>query len=189
MTGKLDGVVSSEVNLATNKMTIAYDSSKLTPEMIMERVERAGFEAEPFFEERTAGEKEEKEEALHVMKRRLVTAVIFAAPLLYISMGHMLPFHLPLPKALGMHTEPMNYALVQLVLTVIVLICGRKFYIVGFRTLFRGHPNMDSLVAIGTGSAFLYSLVNTLLILSDHRYVENLYYESGYAWKIYGGAK
>lgn len=178
VTGKLDGVVSSEVNLATNKMTIAYDSSKLTPEMIMERVERAGFEAEPFFEERTAGEKEEKEEALHVMKRRLVTAVIFAAPLLYISMGHMLPFHLPLPKALGMHTEPMNYALVQLVLTVIVLICGRKFYIVGFRTLFRGHPNMDSLVAIGTGSAFLYSLVNTLLILSDHRYVENLYYES-----------
>ena len=178
VTGKLDGVVSSEVNLATNKMTIAYDSSKLTPEMIMERVERAGFEAEPFFEERTAGEKEEKEEALHVMKRRLVTAVIFAAPLLYISMGHMLPFHLPLPKALGMHTEPMNYALAQLVLTVIVLICGRKFYIVGFRTLFRGHPNMDSLVAIGTGSAFLYSLVNTLLILSDHRYVENLYYES-----------
>ena len=177
VTGKLDGVVSSEVNLATNKMTIAYDSSKLTPEMIMERVERAGFEAEPFFEERTAGEKEEKEEALHVMKRRLVTAVIFAAPLLYISMGHMLPFHLPLPKALGMHTEP-NYALAQLVLTVIVLICGRKFYIVGFRTLFRGHPNMDSLVAIGTGSAFLYSLVNTLLILSDHRYVENLYYES-----------
>lgn len=178
VTGKLDGVVSSEVNLATNKMTIAYDSSKLTPEMIMERVERAGFEAEPFFEERTAGEKEEKEEALHVMKRRLVTAVIFAAPLLYISMGHMLPFHLPLPKALGMHTEPMNYALAQLVLTVIVLICGRKFYIVGFRTLFRGHPNMDSLVAIGTGSAFLYSLVNTLLILSDHRHVENLYYES-----------
>ena len=72
----------------------------------------------------------------------------------------------------------MNHALAQMILTIVVLICGRKFYIVGFKTLFKGHPNMDSLVAIGTGSAFLYSLVNTFLILSDHMYVENLYYES-----------
>lgn len=77
-----------------------------------------------------------------------------------------------------MHTHPMNYALAQLILTVLVLICGRKFYIVGLKALFRGHPNMDSLVAIGTGSAFLYSLINTLLILKDHMYVESLYYES-----------
>lgn len=178
VTRKLAGVESSEVNLATNKMTITYDEGQLTPEAIMERVDRAGFEAEPFVEEKVKEEQGEKEEALHVMKRRLLFAIVFAAPLLYISMGHMLPFHLPLPEFLGMHTHPLNYALAQLVLTVAVLVCGRKFYIVGFKTLLKGHPNMDSLVAIGTGSAFLYSLVNTVLIPSDHMHVENLYFES-----------
>ena len=178
VTRKMDGVAVSEVNLATNKMTIEYDETKLTPEAIIDRVDRAGFGAELFVEERAAEQKEEKEEALHIMKRRLVFAVIFAVPLLYISMGHMLPFKLPLPAFLGMHTNPLNYALAQLILTVLVLICGRKFYVVGFKTLLKGHPNMDSLVAIGTGSAFVYSLVNTILIPSDHMHVENLYYES-----------
>ena len=177
VTRKMDGVIRSEVNLATNKMTIEYDETKVTPESIIERVDRAGFEAKPFVEAKPQ-DKEEKEEALHVMRRRLIVSICFAVPLLYISMGHMLPFHLPLPAFLGMHTSPMNHALAQMILTIVVLICGRKFYIVGFKTLFKGHPNMDSLVAIGTGSAFLYSLVNTFLILSDHMYVENLYYES-----------
>lgn len=180
VTRKLEGVESSSVNLATTKMMITYDEAKLTPETIMERVERAGFSAELFVEDSRQEEKaeQEKEEALHVMKRRLIVAVCFAVPLLYLSMGHMLPFHLPLPEFMGMHTHPMVFALAQLVLTVAVLICGRKFYIVGFKTLFRGHPNMDSLVAIGTGSAFVYSVVNTFLITKDHMYVENLYYES-----------
>ena len=144
VTRKMDGVAVSEVNLATNKMTIEYDETKLTPEAIIDRVDRAGFGAELFVEERAAEQKEEKEEALHIMKRRLVFAVIFAVPLLYISMGHMLPFKLPLPAFLGMHTNPLNYALAQLILTVLVLICGRKFYVVGFKTLLKGHPNMDS---------------------------------------------
>lgn len=178
VTRKLEGVVRSEVNLATNRMTIEYDETKLTPEAIMERVDRAGFGAEPFVERKASEERYEKEETLHVMKRRLITAIVFAVPLLYISMGHMLPFHLPLPELLDMHSHPMNHAAAQLILTALVLVCGRKFFTVGFKTLFRGHPNMDSLVAIGTGSAFLYSLVNTLLIPKDPMYVESLYYES-----------
>lgn len=178
VTRKLNGVISSDVNLATTKMTIRYDEAKVTPEIIMDKVARAGFGAEPYAEEKEGAIYEEKAEALEVMKRRLTIAVVFAVPLLYISMGHMLPFRLPLPDFLGMHSRPLNYALAQLILSVVVLISGRKFYVVGFKTLFRGHPNMDSLVAIGTGSAFLYSLVNTILITKDHLYVENLYYES-----------
>ena len=178
VTRKMDGVIQSQVNLATNKMTIEYDVSKVTPATIMEKVDRAGFAAEPFVEAKAAAEQGEKEEAFHVMKRRMIIAVIFAVPLLYISMGHMLPFTLPVPELIDMHVNPMNHALAQMILTIFVLICGRKFYIVGFKTLFRGHPNMDSLVAIGTGSAFVYSLVNTILIPLDSMHVENLYFES-----------
>ena len=90
----------------------------------------------------------------------------------------MLPVKLPLPAVLDMHENPLNFALAQLILTVGILICGRKFYIVGFKTLFRGYPSMDSLVAIGTGSAFLYSLVMTVLIPEHPEYARNLYYES-----------
>lgn len=146
----------------------------------LDGVECAGFSAELFVEENKQEEKaeQEKEEALHVMKRRFILAICFAVPLLYLSMGHMLPVPLPLPEFMGMHTHPMVFALAQLILTTAVLICGRKFYIVGFKTLFRGHPNMDYLVAIGTGNAFVYSLIQTVLIPENHMYVENLYYES-----------
>lgn len=112
------------------------------------------------------------------MKRRVVTAICFAVPLLYISMGHMLPFTLPLPAFMQMDKNPLNFALAQLILTVPVLICGRKFYLVGIRSLLKGNPNMDSLVAIGTGSAFIYSLVMTFGIPGDHMKAHQLYYES-----------
>lgn len=181
VTRKMDGVEVSNVNLATNKMSITYDEAKVTPEAIMNRVERAGFSASPEVIETKEEKKEEKleaEEAQHKIRRRLIGAIVLAVPLLYISMGHMVPWPMPLPKFLDMHASPLNFALAQLILTVGVLICGRKFYIVGFKTLFRGHPNMDSLVAIGTGSAFLYSLVMTIRIPVDEGAVHQLYYES-----------
>ncbi|MCR1840647.1 heavy metal translocating P-type ATPase [Murimonas intestini] len=181
VTRKIPGVEHSEVNLATNKLTITYDEASVTPDMIISKVDRAGFGAEQFVEkprEEIEKQEEEKEEALHVMKRRLIISIVLAVPLLYLSMGHMLPFPLPLPGFLDMHKSPVNFALAQLILTTFVLICGRKFYIVGFKTLFKGHPNMDSLVAIGTGSAYIYSIINTIMIPRSHMYVENLYYES-----------
>lgn len=147
----------------------------------MDRVERAGFSASLEVIETKEEKKEEKleaEEAQHKIRRRLIGAIVLAIPLLYISMGHMVPWPMPLPEFLDMHASPLNFALAQLILTVGVLICGRKFYIVGFKTLFRGHPNMDSLVAIGTGSAFLYSLVMTIRIPVDEGAVHQLYYES-----------
>lgn len=181
VTRKMEGVQESNVNLATNKMTITYDESKVSPEDIIGRVEKAGFGAalEQIKEkEQEKEEKLEQEEAQHKIRQRVIGSIIFAVPLLYISMGHMLPFELPLPRILSMEENPFNYALAQLLLTVVVLIFGRKFYIVGFKTLFYGHPNMDSLVAIGTGSAFLYSLVMTIRIPFDAHAVHSLYYES-----------
>lgn len=181
VTRKMEGVQESNVNLATNKMTITYDESKVSPEDIIGRVEKAGFGAalEQIKEkEQEKEEKLEQEEAQHKIRQRVIGSILFAVPLLYISMGHMLPFKLPLPQALSMEENPLNYALAQLILTVIILAFGRKFYIVGFKTLFHGHPNMDSLVAIGTGSAFLYSLVMTIRIPFDAHAVHSLYYES-----------
>ncbi len=181
VTGKLEGVESSQVNLATAKMTITYDESRLTPEQIIGRIQRAGFEAELAHDKKKEEQREEAaeaEEAQHKIRRRLILSIALAVPLLYLSMGHMLPVKLPLPAVLDMHENPLNFALAQLILTVGILICGRKFYIVGFKTLFRGYPNMDSLVAIGTGSAFLYSLVMTVLIPEHPEYARNLYYES-----------
>lgn len=183
VTRKLAGVESSNVNLTTARMTITYDEALVTPELIMEKVEKAGFLASPFEEEKDLKKQEEEawgkqEEALHIMRRRLLAAVCFAVPLLYISMGHMLPFPLPLPAFLHMDTHPFRYALAQLILTIPVLIAGRKFYIVGLRALIKGNPNMDSLVAIGTGSAFFYSLYGTFSIFNNPMHVHHLYYES-----------
>ena len=171
------------MNLTTNRMVITYDESQVTPEMICEKVSKAGFSASLIVEEEQNKKKEEEEwqqqeEQLEAVKRRVVTAICFAVPLLYISMGHMLPFTLPLPAFMQMDKNPLNFALVQLILTVPVLICGRRFYLVGIRSLLKGNPNMDSLVAIGTGSAFIYSLVMTLGIPGDHMKAHQLYYES-----------
>ncbi len=185
VTRKLAGVESSDVNLTTNRMTIVYDESQVTPEMIGEKVSKAGFAARLLVEEderaakaREEKEWEEQEEKLAAVKRRVVTAIVFAVPLLYISMGHMIPFTLPLPEFLMMETNPLNFALAQLILTVPILFCGRKFYTQGLRALVKGNPNMDSLVAIGTGSAFIYSLAMTIAIPNNHMNAHHLYYES-----------
>ena len=183
VTRKLAGVQESNVNLTTAKMTIMYDETLVDPAMIMQKVEKAGFGALPQRQDISLQAQdmelfEQQEEQLDTAFKQLLCAICFAVPLLYISMGHMLPFELPLPEFLSMHTHPLNFALAQLILTVPVLICGRKFYLVGFKALFKGNPNMDSLVAIGTGSAFLYSLVMTATIPANHMHAHQLYYES-----------
>lgn len=178
VTRKLEGVKVCEVNLATNQAHIIYDTDMVKLSDIKLKIQKAGFEAREL--ETLSREKlrDEETQEHHKKKVRLITAICFSIPLLYLSMGHMLPFPLPLPAFLDMHKSPMNFAVAQLILTVGVLICGRSFYTTGFKTLFRGHPNMDSLVAIGTGSAFLYSLVMTVLIGKDSAHVHHLYYES-----------
>jgi len=175
VTRKIDGVAESNVNLTTALMTITYDETKVTPELIIKKVDRAGFGAELYVEEK---KEDNQGDDIQKTKRRLICNIILAIPLLYICLGHMLPITLPLPAFMDMHKAPFNFAFVQLVLTTIILINGRKFYLVGFKSLFKGHPNMDSLVAIGTGSAFIYSLIMTIGIPSNPESAHNLYYES-----------
>ncbi len=180
VTRKMKGVARSDVNLTTAKMQIEYDETIVTPEQIIAKIEKAGFGAEIYVEDK---EKRKREEAMEegewkAAKKRVILAICFALPLLYLSMGHMMPIPLPLPAFLDMEQHPMAFALAQLIFTVPILIFGRNFYLHGFPALFKGNPNMDSLVAIGTMAAFLYSFVMTVLIPRDAHHVHQLYYES-----------
>lgn len=184
VTRKLPGVERSDVNLTTGIMTICYDESLVSEEQIVAKIKKAGFGATIRIEkkEETIPEKQDAETAeLNQKKVELIIAGVFSVVLLYVSMGQMLPFglpSLPLPDLFSMHTHPVNFAVLQLLLAIPVLYCGRNFFISGFKSLFHGNPNMDSLVAIGSSCSFLYSLVMTFLISDHHNYVHNLYYES-----------
>ena len=181
VTRKLSGVTRSDVNLTTNKMTIEYDESKVTPDQIMGKVEKAGFHASPIVEgERKVKEKAQENEEQKTFRRErnsIVAALILSGVLLYLSMGAMM-FGAPLPRLIGIASHPVNYAAVQMLLAIIIISIGRRFYISGFRALRHLNPNMDSLVAIGSSAAFLYSFV-VFFLLSDHpQMVHQLYFES-----------
>ena len=181
VTRKLESVTQSSVNLTTGLLTITFDEKVLIDETIIKKVERAGFGAE-LHVDKTKQEQQEEQELLdqevQKTRRHMIVNVILAIPLLYISMGHMVPWPMPLPRFLDMHYNPLHFALAQMVLTLVILINGRKFYLVGVKSLLKGHPNMDSLVAVGTGSALIYSLVMTVGIPNHPDYVHQLYYES-----------
>ncbi|MBQ9766588.1 MAG: copper-translocating P-type ATPase [Lachnospiraceae bacterium] len=181
VTRKLPGMKEASVNLVAARLTVIYDETQTGPEAIMAKVTKAGFGIEPYVDSakrrEEAAAKEVKEQ--QAAKRRLIIAAIFAVPLLYIAMGHMLPTPLPLPGFLSPEGAPLLFALVQMCLAIPVLICGRNFFIVGYKALWSKNPNMDTLVAVGTTAAFLYSLVQTVLIAGgNHGAVHHLYYES-----------
>lgn len=179
--GRLEGVHSASVNLATERMTVSYDQEQTSLEKIGEAVRKAGYDYE-FIKKSTADEdKQRKEAELKKMKQRLMVALLFAVPLLYVAMGPMIPyFPLPLPRLIDIDANPLNFALAQIVLLIPILIAGRRFYKVGFRALRLGAPNMDSLVAIGTSAAIVYSLYSTYMITQgDPHAHHHLYFESG----------
>ncbi len=165
------GVETATVNLATNTATIHTDGT-ITEEQLITTVERAGFSAE-------VAKETLKTEKFAITTATLATALIFGTMELYIGMSHMLPIKLPLPEIIAMESSMVNFVLIQMVLTIIVLIAGRRFFVSGIKNIIACHPNMDSLVAIGTGTAFIYSLYNTALVLGgDIHAGHNLYYES-----------
>lgn len=185
VTRRLPGVERSDVNLVAERMTIVYDETRVTPEQIVAKVEKAGFGAALHQEKQEAAPvqigEDPEEAALRRKKRELIVSAIFSCALLYVSMGQMLPFGLPalpLPDLFSMHTHPMNFAVLQLMLAIPVLYCGRSFFINGFQALFHGNPNMDSLVAIGSACSFVYSVVMMFLITDTHGHAHELYYES-----------
>jgi len=113
------------------------------------------------------------------IKSKLLVSIIFSIPLLYIAMAPMLPFTLPFPPFLEPMRFPLVYAFVQLALTIPVIIMGHRFYTVGFKNIIRLSPNMDSLIAIGTSSAVVFSLYNIVLIMrGNHMAVDSLYFET-----------
>ena len=176
---KQKGVESISVNLATNKASLVYDPSVIKLSQIKQAVEKAGYKASEAKVEDDADQKR-KEAAFRRMTINLIISSIFALPLLYLAMGHMIEgIKLPMPEWLNPHMHPLTFALVQLFLTIPIMIAGRKFFVIGFRTLSHGSPNMDSLVAIGTGAAFLYGLYNSYgIAIGNTHLVNDLYYES-----------
>ena len=177
---RLPGIKSASVNLTTETAVVEYDPSLVKFAEIIAAVSMLGFTVVELEDKKAVAEDVLRREAeARAIRRRVIISVILAVPLLYIAMGHMMWSRLPLPSFMSMHEGPLGFALVQFVLTAVILYCGRRFYVVGMKSLFRRIPNMDTLVAIGTGSAFLYSIYNTVLIaLGDHSAVHLLFYES-----------
>ena len=172
---RLEGVATCDVNLITGKMTVTFDETKVTPSDFYRVVEKAGFGIEPAKTENAEKtiNKEKKESPLPI-----IISLIFSAVLLYISMGQMIFENLPLPRIININSNPFNFALTQLLLCLPPLYFGRKFFTKGIPLLFKGHPNMDSLVSIGAGASLIYSIVMTYTIAYNHHAVHNLYYES-----------
>ncbi len=160
---KLDGVKDVSVNLLKNTMEVDYDENSLSENGIVSAVEKAGYGAIPRDsgrEERGAakGEKRPDTAALEYagMKKRLGLSILFTVPLFYISMGHMMGW--PLPSFFHGAENSMVFALTLFILASIVSFINRKFFINGFKSLFHGAPNMDSLIAIGSGASMAYGV-------------------------------
>ena len=174
VTKKADGVENSSVNFATEKLNITFDENKISVNDLKSIVEKAGYN---LIVEEKKDSSTKKIPAYKKLWYRFILSIIFTVPLLIISMGHMAGLHLP--HIIDPMMNPLNFALVQLALTVPVMIIGYKFYLVGFKNLFKLSPNMDSLIAIGTSAAVIYGLFAIYKInIGDHEYAMHLYFES-----------
>ena len=192
---KLDGVEEVNVNLLSGQMTVDYDETKLDSAAIAQAVEGIGYGASPAdavpdakgggFRIEWEGRQSRAREEQHSMKVRLVASIVLLIPLMYVAMGSMMG--LPVPGILTGMENAMISALTQLILTVPILVLNRKFYKVGLKALVKRAPNMDSLVAIGSGASLVYGLFamyrmawgfghqNMAVV---HEYAHALYFES-----------
>ncbi len=169
---RVAGITFASVNLATERLTITYDERSAAAGQVIEAVSKAGYKAIDDEKERRAARPETEK-----LRKRLVWSLIFTVPLLAFAMSAMAGVRVP--AFLSPESAPLTFALVQLLLTTPVIIFGRNFYITGSKTLIRGNPGMDTLVAMGTAAAFLYGLYATIRIAGGaHHFVHNLYYES-----------
>lgn len=167
--------INASVNFATEKLNIEYDEEKYNFDKIREIVESAGYGlVEDMIEDKKM---ELYQEKIKSLKNRLILAIIFVVPLLYISMGYMLG--VVLPEFLNPKVNPLNFALVQFVLTLPIIYAGRDFFLHGFKNLVRKSPTMDSLIAIGATAAVLYGIYATFRIVTvDPEAHMDLYYET-----------
>ena len=175
VTQKIEGVELAVVNFATEKLTIKLDADVASYGQVKVAVEKAGFQLVSE-EDAIKGEEKKRDEASKLLIRFIIS-LIFAVPLLIISMGHMVG--MPLPHLIDPMMNPFNFGIVQLILTLPVVMAGYKFYQVGIKNLIQLSPNMDSLIAIGTLTAFFYSVFGIYKITQgDASYAMHLYFES-----------
>ena len=181
---KLDGVKSVNVNLLQNNMHVDFDETAISVDDIINAVVSGGYGAS------VAGKEQEKKDnkidnEISNMKFRLVVSLVCLVPLMYISMGHMWGW--PFLSVFHGAENGITFALTQMLLTLPIMYVNRKYYITGFKTLFHGAPNMDSLIAIGSGAAFVYGIIAIYCIGYGlghgdkefaHSYMMNLYFES-----------
>lgn len=176
--GKLEGVKEIAVNLANSRGKILYDSEKIKLSEVLEVIKKLGYEGKKHEDIEEDSKAIESEKKLKQEFLEFKLAIFFSAIVFYISMGTMVG--LPVPNIISPEINPLNFALIQLILAIPVIYIGRRFYKVGIKQLIMRSPSMDSLIATGTGSAILYSLYGTYKIYSgDFHYVHSLYYESG----------
>lgn len=172
--GAVDGVDSAAVNLMLGTLVCSYDRDKASPQAIIAAVEAAGYGAAPA-DDAKRDIRREQDAAAKAMGRRLLWSAVCLVPLFYLSMGHMLG--LPVPAF--MHRQPLLAAAVQLVLCLPILLLNRAYFTVGFSRLFKGSPNMDSLVALGAAAGLAYSLIEMgLLCAGQLAGMPDLYFES-----------
>lgn len=152
----LSGINDVNVNLLQNTMVVDFDDSKLKEDDIIKAVVDGGYNAIVKGKTQQSVEAKEVTSEIDSMKFRLIVSFAFLIPLMYISMGHMMGF--PLPSFFHGTQNAVTFAFTQLLLTIPIVYVNRKYYIVGFKTLFKGSPNMDSLIAIGSSAAIVYGI-------------------------------
>ncbi|WP_373485452.1 heavy metal translocating P-type ATPase [Acetobacterium malicum] len=178
---KLEGVTAATVNLATEKATVYYDSQQVKLSTIKQAIEKAGYQALEIEKKNAVDEdKMRKEKEIRTLKTKLIVSASFGIPLLYLAMGAMIWWlRLPIPSFLEPMQYPLTYAIAQIILVIPIIIAGHRFYSVGFKAIVQRSPNMDSLIAMGTSAAILYSLYSVYQISSGNfGAVEDLYFET-----------
>ncbi len=152
----VDGVSRCDVNLLANSMVVEYDETKTDTSSIIQAVEQGGYGASVFGSKNEEKKENTIEDELKKMKFRLISSFVFMIPLFYISMGHMMNW--PLPDFFLGTENAMTFALTQFLLALIVIRINEHYFINGFKSLFNKSPNMDSLIAVGSGAAMIYGI-------------------------------
>ncbi|GHU42903.1 copper-translocating P-type ATPase [Clostridia bacterium] len=179
---KLSGISQATVNFASEKLFVEYEQSAVSLPTIKEAIVKIGYEVVEKKEAKADEGKDKKQQAVKVLWTKFTISAVFSIPLLYIAMVPMLTrygIRLPYPPSLDPMIYPLIYALLEILLLIPVIAVGHKFYTIGYKALWNRSPNMDSLIAIGTSAAVLYSIYNTIQIANGHFYaVESLYFET-----------
>jgi Cu+-exporting ATPase len=180
---KLEGVKEVETNYPNSYARVSYDEDKVSTRQLIRAISAAGYKPElvEAGEDVTDIEKQAREREIRSLKNRFILATLFALPILYVAMGEIISKSL-LPEFLNPEFFPIRFALFQVILSIPVIYAGRDFYRIGFPNLFRGTPNMDSLIGLGTTAAYIYSFFAAGLVIlgkdPEGKFVSSLYFET-----------